>query len=83
MQASEIFKGATQPVELPDQERIAGLYLGEQLAQGRTLFQGRRHLLHDLLAALGPPGIQLSEQLLLLGRYPRIAPPDPFVSLSQ
>jgi hypothetical protein len=79
MQASEIFKGATQPVELPDQERIAGLYLGEQLAQGRTLFQGRRPFLHDLLAALGPPGIQLS----LLGRYPRIALHDPFVSLSQ
>jgi hypothetical protein len=78
-----VFEGATQPIQLTHLDRITGLNLIQQFTQGGPLLQRGSLFLDHLLAAVGPQGVELQVQLLLLGGYPRIAPNHRSISKSQ
>ncbi|MBB4603625.1 hypothetical protein HNQ93_004252 [Hymenobacter luteus] len=58
-QRDQVFERASQPVELPHHERIAGAQAGEQVLQSWALLAGRHFFLHHLGAAVGLQGIEL------------------------
>jgi hypothetical protein len=70
----QVAQGAAQPVELPDQERVAGAELVEHLRQLRSGRQGAAGGIHeDAVAAGGAQGVELEVRRLLARRDAGVA----------